>query len=65
MSGIPLIAKIFGIGIILAIGEMVLDKSNKNDVAFGLGLAGIIVVMLLVVPQIFRLFSMVTTTFGM
>jgi hypothetical protein len=44
---------------------MVLDKSNKNDIAFGLGLAGIIVVMLLVVPQIFKLFSMVTTTFGM
>lgn len=65
MDGVALIAKIFGIGVILVISEMVLDKSNKNDIAFGLGLAGMGIVMLLVVPLIFRLFSMVTSTFGM
>jgi hypothetical protein len=47
------------------IAEMILDKSNKNDVAFALGLAGIVIIMLLVVPQIFSLFSTVTNTFGM
>ena len=65
MEGVALIAKIFGIGIILVIAEMVLDKSNKSDIAFGIGLAGIGIVMLLVLPLIFRLFNTVTTTFSL
>lgn len=65
MEGIPLIAKIFGVGVILIIGETVLDKGNKNDIAFALGLGGVIVVMVWVTPLIYRLFQSVTTTFGM
>lgn len=65
MDGVPLIAKIFGVGVILIIGETVLDKGNKADIAFALGLGGVIIVMVWVTPLIFKLFSSVTTTFGM
>ncbi len=65
MDGVSLIARIFGIGIILTVAEMVLDKSNKNDIAFGLGLAGIVIVMLIVISKVSQLFNAVTTMFNL
>lgn len=60
-----IIAKIFGIGIVLCVGDMLLSKSDKKDVAFWLGLAGIVVIMAIVIPQVGRLFDQVRTIFHM
>jgi stage III sporulation protein AC len=58
------IAKIFGIGIVLCVADMVLTKSDKKDVAFWLGLAGIVFIMFIVVPMIGRIFNEVKTIFS-
>ena len=57
------IARIFGIGIILCVADMILSKSDKKDVAFWLCLAGIAVIMAMVVPQIGQLFNEVQSIF--
>ena len=64
-DGVALIAKLFGLGIILTIAEMVLNKSGKNDVAFGIGLAGVAIIMIIVVAQVAKLFGTVTTMFSL
>lgn len=57
------IAQIFGIGIVLCVADMILSKSDKKDVAFWLGLAGVAIIMAMVVPQIGRLFNEVKSIF--
>ena len=59
------IAKIFGIGIVLSVADMILVKAGKNDVAFWLGLAGLAIVMAMVVPQIGHFFDDVKSIFHM
>lgn len=58
-----LIAKVFGIGIVLCVSDMILTKSDKKDVAFWLCLAGMVVIMAIVVPQVGKLFDTVKSIF--
>ena len=57
------ISKIFGIGIILCVTDIILKKSGKEDVGFWLGLAGLAIVMAMVVPQIGQFFDNVKSIF--
>lgn len=58
-----LIFKIAGIGILISIINIVLNKSGREDVAMLTTLAGVIAVLLMLVRQISDLFQTVKTMF--
>jgi len=61
--GIDWIFKIAGIGIIVAVLHVLLDKSGRQEQAMLTTLAGLIVVLLMVVREIAVLFDTVKTIF--
>jgi stage III sporulation protein AC len=56
---VDLIFKIAAIGIIVSVMNQVLSKSDKGEYAMLITLAGIIVVVIMVIPEIESLFSKV------
>ncbi|HEX2938336.1 MAG TPA: stage III sporulation protein AC [Ruminiclostridium sp.] len=62
---IDLVFKIAAIGIIVAILDMVLHRSNRDDIAMITSLAGLVIVLFMIVEQISRLFSTIKSTFGL
>ena len=56
---VDLIFKIAAIGIIVAVMNQVLAKSDKGEYAMLITLAGIILVVIMVIPEIEELFSKV------
>ncbi len=56
---VDLIFKIAAIGIIVAVMNQILAKSDKGEYAMLLTLAGIILVVVMVIPEIEDLFSKV------
>jgi stage III sporulation protein AC len=63
-AGIRMVASIFGMGVLLSVIDIILKKAGKEDVAFWIGLAGIVAIMFLVVPQLGRLFDEVRSIFS-
>ena len=61
---ISLILKIAGIGILVAVVNMVLSKTGKDEQATFVTVAGIIVVLLILVSEIGTLIDTVRTVFG-
>lgn len=59
-----LIVKIFGIGIIVVVADMLLAQAGKKHIAFGVAFAGVILVLALLVPEISKLFDTVVNTFN-
>jgi len=60
---IDLIFKIAGVGIIIAILNMFLTQAKREELAQVLGLAGIILVLLWLIPLIGQLFDRVESVF--
>ena len=60
---IDLIFKIAAVGIIVTILGQVLKQSGRDEQAFLIGLAGLIIVLFWVVPYISRLFETMETLF--
>lgn len=56
---VDLIFKIAGIGIIVAVLNQILSRTDKSEYAMLTTLAGIIAVFLMVIPEIKELFSLV------
>ncbi len=56
---VDLIFKIAGIGLIVAVLGQILSKSDKGEYTMLITLAGIIVVILMILPEIEDLFSSV------
>lgn len=56
---VDLIFKIAAIGIIVSVMNQVLSKSDKGEYAMLITLAGIIIVVVMVIPEIEDLFSKV------
>ncbi len=56
---INLIFKIAGIGIVVAIMNQILARSDKSEYAMITTLAGVIIVLLMIIPQIEELFDAV------
>ena len=56
---VDLIFKIAAIGIIVSVMNQVLNKSDKGEYAMLITLAGIIVVVIMVIPEIESLFTKV------
>ena len=62
---IEFIFKIAAIGIIIAVLNMVLIRSGREEQAMLTTLAGVIVVLMMIIPQISNLFSTVKSLFNL
>ena len=62
---IDLIFKIAGIGIIVAVLNLVLKRAEREEQAMMTTLAGLIVVLVIIVEEIGNLFDTVKTVFGL
>ncbi|MBR5273157.1 MAG: stage III sporulation protein AC [Clostridia bacterium] len=62
---VDLILKIAGIGIIVAVINLLLAKSGRDEQALMTTLAGIIVVLLMLVPQMGGLINTIKDMFGL
>ena len=61
---LDLIFQIAGIGIIVAVMNVLLSRSGRDEQALMITLAGLVVVLMMVVNEIARLFETVKTVFG-
>ena len=61
---ISLILKIAGVGVLISVASVILNKSGRDEQAMLLTVAGIVVVMLMLVEEIGNLFSTVQSVFG-
>ncbi len=62
---VDFIFKIAAIGIIVAVLNMVLNRSGREEQAMLTTLAGVIVVLMMLIPQISELFSTVKSLFDL
>ena len=62
---IDLIFKIAGVGIIVAVLNLVLKRAEREEQAMMTTLAGLIVVLMMIVQEIGGLFETVKTVFGL
>ena len=62
---IDFIFKLAAIGIIIAVLNMVLIRSGREEQAMLTTLAGVIVVLMMIIPQISNLFSTVKSLFNL
>ncbi len=63
--GVSLIFKIAAVGILVTILSQVLKHSGREEHAFMLGLAGLILVLTWIVPYIYELFQTIQTLFAL
>ena len=61
---IDLIFKVAGVGVIVAVLNLLLVRSGRDEQAMMTTLAGLIVVLMMIVSQISNLFDTVKSTFG-
>ena len=61
---VDLIFRIAAVGILVAVLGQLLARSGRDEQALMTTLAGLIVVLMLIVEQISRLFSMMKSVFG-
>ncbi len=62
---IDLIFRIAGIGIIVAVLNLLLSKSGRDEQALMTTLAGLVVVLLMLIEEIGNLFATVKSVFGL
>lgn len=65
MMDVDLIFKIAGIGIIVAVLNLVLKRAEREEQAMMTTLAGLIVVLMMIIDSIEGLFDTVKTVFGL
>jgi stage III sporulation protein AC len=62
---VAIIFKIAGVGIVVSVLGQILKQSGREEQAFLLSLAGLIIVLCWIVPQISDLFETMETLFTM
>lgn len=62
---VDLIFRVAGIGIIVAVLNLVLKRAEREEQAMMTTLAGLIVVLMIIVTEINTLFETVKTVFGL
>ena len=63
--GVSLIFKIAAVGILVTILSQVLKHSGREEHSFLISLAGLILVLIWIVPYIFDLFQTIETLFSL
>ena len=61
---IDLIFKVAGVGIIVAVLNLLLIRSGREEQGMMTTLAGLIVVLMVIVKEIGNIFSLIKSTFG-
>ena len=61
---VSLILKIIGVGMIIAVSHQILQRSGRDEQALLLSVAGILFVLVIVVDEMYDLFSQIRTVFG-
>ena len=61
---VDLIFKIAAIGILVAVLNMLLSRSGRDDQALLVSIAGLVVVLMIVVREISELFALIKELFG-
>ena len=61
---VSLILKIAGVGLLVAVSSQILGKYGRDDQAMLVGIAGIIVVLLMLVGEVGALFESISDIFG-
>ena len=61
---VDLIFKVAAVGILVAVLNQLLVRSGREEQAMMTTLAGLIVVMMMLIEQISRMFSLIKSTFG-
>ena len=61
---VSLILRVAGVGLLVAIAAQILSKSGRDEQATLVGIAGVIVVFLMLVQEIGELFLTVRDVFG-
>ncbi|MBQ8807840.1 MAG: stage III sporulation protein AC [Clostridia bacterium] len=61
---VDLIFQIAGVGIIVAVMNVLLSRSGRDEQALMITIAGLVVVLMIVVTKIGQLFETVKTVFG-
>lgn len=61
---IGLLLKIAGVGVLVSIASIILNKSGRDEQAMLVTVGGIVVVMLMLVGEIGKLFESVRSIFG-
>ncbi len=62
---LDLLFKIAAVGIIVAILNLILKKTDHDEQAVMLTVAGIIIVLLMLIPEIEELFDTIKNVFGL
>lgn len=62
---VDLIFRIAAVGILVAVLNILLSRSGRDDQALMVTLAALVVVLALVVQEISRLFDLIKTLFGL
>ncbi|MBE6682270.1 MAG: stage III sporulation protein AC [Ruminococcaceae bacterium] len=62
---VGLILKIAGIGFLVTVTNMILSKAGRDEQSIFCTLAGIILVLIVLMGEIEKLISLVTSTFGL
>ena len=62
---LDLLFKIAAVGIIVAVLNLILKKTDHDEQAIMLTVAGIIIVLLMLIPEIEELFDTIQNVFGL
>jgi stage III sporulation protein AC len=61
---VSLVLKVAGVGILVSVAQQILSRAGRDEQAMLVSLAGIVLVLLLLIEEIGRLFSLVESVFG-
>lgn len=62
---IDLIFKIAAVGIIVAVLNQILKKTDHDEQAMMMTIAGLVIVLMMIIPAIDELFGTIRTVFGL
>ena len=62
---IQLILKIIGVGLVVSIAYQILSKAGRDEQAMLVSISGVVVIMIIIVQEIYDLFSTVVRLFGL
>ncbi len=63
--GIDFVFKVAGVGLIVAVLNMIVGKSGRDEQALLVTIAGLLVVLALVIPEVGTLFETIRSVFGL
>lgn len=62
---ISLLFKIVGVGMVVAVAHQILSKAGREEQATMVSLAGMVIVLLMLMDEVSRLFSLIRSLFGL